>query len=1077
MKRKLDVTWNRRVISLCVIAFVVFAMASIHGYAQDTGESLRKNESREKIDLIIQQTSALAGRQPQEVLLLVREGLRLCQDTESSYSKLILLQNGSSIAEMAGDLKLSEKFLELALVLAQHLNDRAQRAVILGKHGELLAHHFQYESGIKFLVSAYQLYEELGETKPMIDMARKIAVYSAMHGNGNQAKTYAALAFSAASVKNDPVCIAGAYQTKGVIQLILENAYRYGIADYVNLCIQSLHENGTEAIPRPSNSDTAPEALENAITHYEQSGDSVGRAECYQLKGDIARTSGHPEIALDFYQKADELYASSKDHPSYITLLIALSVTEALQDEFNEAGKTIDTAITYMGNPVDVPWLYLLKAEISMRGDNDPEAEKAVEEGIRRAYLLNNPVQLNALYRLFSRLQMNLGEYNKSIASLDLANTYALKISEASAEQRINEQKNRIRDLEQSRQIHSSDRFQQLKSKLAVYSSCFKTSWILGLILLVLCITLLAVRIKSQKRAERKLQLTKEEVSELKSLLNESINEQHAILKNLAQEMRTPMSGIVGAIPLLHDTSMSPLQENCVNIIDVSSRAILSLINDISDLSRLDSGEFKLAHNPLDLVHLTQSIIQLFVSDSEQTGVELICDVPSDPIPMVKGDANRIQQILLTLVGRSFQTTFKGHVAVKLEPMIPRSDREFDIRIIVEDSGTGIEEKAIEKIFEISPSLTNINSLRRPASMLGMAICKKLVEAMRGSIEIKSQRHGGLKVVVMLPFMLDPGETSWNVLNPYERFPKNGALIINHSKIAQRLIAKHLRAWGVVVETVPDMEKAEPLLKKNPGFDVIILDTDSTDPDSGTLEKITLIRQSEESAETPIILLVPQSKSRLSQELKHQKYIHVLPKPIQVEDLHSRIHQAIVYKSPLTQSFATLTLESRSTDTSTESSQMDPNTGFHFIPYILPFRSDTKIDENLKILLAEDNAVNQKVTSLMLKKIGYHIDIVANGKEAIQAVKRGNYDVVLMDKTMPLMDGLEAALNIRKLMEIDQPIIIALTASASMEDEIACRKATMDNFLAKPVQFEKMKAALAFASGVLEQRRQAGTKP
>jgi CheY-like chemotaxis protein len=270
-------------------------------------------------------------------------------------------------------------------------------------------------------------------------------------------------------------------------------------------------------------------------------------------------------------------------------------------------------------------------------------------------------------------------------------------------------------------------------------------------------------------------------------------------------------------------------------------------------------------------------------------------------------------------------------------------------------------------------------------------------------------------------------------------------------------------------EMAEDLDTARPYLSSDFSFDMIFCDLGGSDPNVNLQSKVEKLRQGDGNRLTPIILMTPLVDWNPSFDPAQHRYVHRITKPILLQELHYTVRLALTYKSPTTRSYASLTPDGMEDDFSDLGAS-------RFVPYILPFARDLIINPKLKILLAEDNLVNQRVTSLLLKKIGFTIDAVSTGTEAVQAVRGGTYDVVLMDKLMPGMDGIEATLHIRELENIEQPVIIALTASASMEDEMACRRATMDNFLSKPVQFEKMKAALAFASNLLEQRRLEGKK-
>lgn len=1057
-------------LKLLLVSLTILINASIHASTSDWESNLEALVGKEKVAAIIRLTGDNPRYSSTDLLPILQEGLRICEQEADFASKIALLQNGAILTEIAGDLSLAEKFLIQAELTGKELGDSTEQSKTFLKLGEFYVRDQRLEQGINSFTSALEHFEQVRNANEAIDTIHKISICYAMLGQEKQAVEYMEKALSASVALNDLVYLGRSYQTKGIIFLILDGTYSFGVPGFVKLSVQQLKKPPSAEKSHQHSHHAALEPLETAISYFEESGDHAGKAECLRLKGDILRATGNLTGATSYYQKAFRKHAIGGSDPSYINLLISQATTETIKENFEKAFRSMDTAIQLSKGNSNAAWLHLLKAEIALKEFNDPLAQQTLETGIKAAKKSHALLAQEALYRLLSQVQINLGDYEKGIHSHDLANSYTLQLVKAKFLRKIEGYESRIHNWEAHSVTQNESQIHELESRLNDYRNYIKTGLIISLTFGACGLGVLLFRVGLQKKAESNLQSAKARIGELESLTLGFNDQRNAIFKALAQELRTPMSGIMGTVPLLNDTSMNSLQENCINIIDISSRSILTLINDISDLSKLDSGGLKLKKNPFNIISISETVVQLFETGSTHTKVELLCDMPSDPIPLLKGDADRIQQIILTLVGRGLQTTFNGHVSLRVETLVPKSNRKLNIRITIEDTGEGMDEKAIKEIFELSPNHTNIN-FRHSASMLGMSITQKLVKTMHGNIDIESINGKGLKISVLLPFILDPSEDSWNTPSQFERFPRKRALLIDPSLKSQKIICKHLRAWGLDIECANNTEIAEQFISSKHTFDVVLIDTTTNKDDLNTLEKVSFIRNSEYASETPIIIMAHLPTMKESYELKRQKYVHHISKPIRVVEFHSTLQNAIHYKTPLTPSFASLKPESTTNTLEESDALIDSSQSFDFIPYILPFKSNAKIDPNLKILLAEDNLVNQRVTTLMLKKIGYTIDVVSHGKEAVDALKEGKYDVVLMDKVMPIMDGLETTLNIRKLKEIEQPIIIALTASASMEDEIACRKATMDNFLAKPVPFEKMKAALAFATSMLERRR------
>jgi len=1008
-----------------------------------------------------------------ETLELIPRGLLEAQKTKRYEAKIQLLLNGTSMALRKNETTEAKRYWHSLIDIISAKSPSVETGKQYLQFAEFLRINGEPSEAIEQCKIAAMTFRACREITLEIAANQEISHIYAEDGNAEAAINNAEKAISSALAINDLVAIGNAYFAKGISQLILTDNHQRDFGHVVLKQIELIHSTPPENPKLELLESAAMESLETAIDYFSQSGESQAKAECMRLKGDVMLHHHRLEEAKKYYQESYQLFSSSGKGPGFVYLQMSMAVQETLDQKIDTALHTINAAISSNGDHPDTPWIQLLKAEIDLKDFNDPEARDTLLNGLETATKNHDLDQLIALNQLLSLVEINLGNYREGFLALDVATQHQIEQANTERDQVILSRKLELKELEDKIRSESSDRIQYLENQLFIYQSFAKYGWIIILTFAVCGMGLMVLKIRDKREIERKLNQIKNELETANTTIAEAKAERNLVFNNLAQELRTPMNGIVGAIPLLQENNLTNLQQNGLSIIDISSRSITTLINDISDLSYLESGKLKLLDQPVELVQIIETVTQLFETDADHPDVEIICNMPSDPIPELRGDPNRLQQILITLISRAIQSTFEGFVSVKLEVVVPIQERNLSIRVTVEDTSPTPDPEKLKDFFDMTPTLSAVNSPARPSSMVGMSITKKLVQTMKGGIEVNESQFGGICIQILLPFILPPTAEKWHTPEAFERFPRKRALVIDSSTQATKALTRHLRSWGLNFESVEDINSASHLLSSPHGFDVVFLDCTRTRLEFSILEQISIIRSYSGTENTPIILLTRLSDQNLTFEIKRQKYIHHISKPLILDQLHSALSQALHFKSPISKSYAKLTPDTTADDT--DLSLYPKSTlaakGFQFIPYILPMRRDIYLNPDLKILLAEDNVVNQKVTALMLKKMGYDIDIVVNGRKAVEAVTTGNYDVVLMDKIMPIMDGLEASREIRKLETIDQPIIVALTASATMEDEIACRKASMDNFLAKPVRLEKMKAALGFATNVLNERR------
>jgi len=1073
-KRILSSRSNLRLLFWLVVSAHLTPFAPAQAVTDD-----QRNEDVEILEETIAAPENPEYSELNEILDRIPRALLAAQRLKRYQDKIDLLLYAAKLHERKGETVKAENYWISALKLASERKPNANTGNIYTAFAQFLREHGRAQEAIEQLQLAEQTFYRARETALSISTKQKIAFVQAEEGQSSEAiSTIEAVLFSAIA-RDDPTDIGKAYQAKAMVEMILGKTLQLDLGDFVIGKTQLIHHQGSSISEEEEDyNNHALESLQTAMSYFENAGDDMSRANCLRLKGDIMLHLHKLKIARGDQQEAYRLFASVGKCENFLQLQISIAIRQTMDQKIDSALRTINAAISSNEEEINKPWLQFVRAEILLKDFNDPEAGKALREGLKIAEEYRRLDQLIALNQLLAIVEINLGNYQMAFAALEQATQS--KIQQISIEKEQIE-KARDRDLEQLENAISSQvsaRTNLLENRLYGYEAMVRNAWIIGITLVLCFVGLLLMASRHQTEKQRKLDKAKADLIEANETLKQTGDMRNALFESFVQELKTPMNGIVGAIPLISDDELSPLQENAANIIDISSRSITTLINDISDLSRIESGDFHLEKTEFSIVHLLESVVQLLQADSTHSDVDIHCEVPSDPVCKLYGDVSRIQQVLIAIIGHALQSTDEGFVSIKLEGITTSSEQESSFHLTVEDTGAKPDLENVESFFEINPKTNDSGAPLRPASMIGMSITKKLVDAMEGSIKVSESDLGGTRFDLLLPFTVEDESGTWVAESTFERFPRKRALIIDASEPSAKILGKHLRAWELQFESVEDINSASSLLERPHGFDVIFLDGSNSEAELNLLEQISVIRSFAVAADTPILLLSGFSNLNNSLELKRTKYIHQVSKPFRIEQLHTALNQALHFKSPVSKSYAKLTPELERSDRKDGAAGPKPkeSNGFQFMPYILPTRSDIRVDPNLKVLLAEDNVVNQKVTMLMLNKMGYDVKVVPNGRKAVEAVESGQFNVVLMDKIMPIMDGLEACREIRKLQSIDQPIIIALAASATMEDEIACQKATMDNFLTKPVQLGKMKAALGFATRVLEERKQEKTE-
>ncbi|MBI3851115.1 MAG: response regulator [Verrucomicrobia bacterium] len=549
------------------------------------------------------------------------------------------------------------------------------------------------------------------------------------------------------------------------------------------------------------------------------------------------------------------------------------------------------------------------------------------------------------------------------------------------------------------------------------------------------------------KHLQDELTQTNRELEAARVAAETAMRAKAEFLANMSHEIRTPMNGVIAMAGFLRETPLNNEQLGYVETIHASGQSLLTIINDILDFSKIESGRMDLEHQPFDLRACIESALDLLVPKAAEKQLDLAYQV-DDAIPaMVLGDVTRLRQVLVNLIGNGIKFTAAGEVIIQVKveastqpatltpppESVPAPAKPWELHFFVRDTGIGIPSDRVDRLFKSFSQADASTTRQYGGTGLGLAISKRLVELMGGRIWVESVPQKGSTFHFIVPLQASPEIARFSLRGPQPQLADLRVLIVDDNPTNRRILTLQTGKWGMIPCGAQSGRQALEWLRQGEPFDLAILDMQM--PEMDGLMLAGEIRALPGARSMQLILLTSTGVRADDPAFARLAFAGCLTKPVKPAQLYETLVRVISNTQPAPKKAVAA-----------------------------PARPDIKLADRLplRVLVCDDNLINQKVAVRLVQQLGYKADVANNGQEALEALERQPYDLILMDVQMPVMDGMMATHQIRQRQQ-EKPrfpnfkspiIIVAMTAKAMPGDREKCLEGGMDDYLAKPIRSE-----------------------